>query len=159
VVVGSVLFGEHSVAEPDYFADLNLDQLALAQSDPAVAAYFRHAPRDVELVRSRQQVFQDLERPEVETAVRGFTTSMAQTRQRLDRLSRMAHPPQADRWFLDTLTDHLNAVTAFAEALTTTAPSSTWLCALRDDLAVPNASPQRWRRACTPTSSVRKTAR
>jgi DNA mismatch repair protein MutS len=146
-VVGSVLFGEHAApetaAEPDCFADLNLDQLAgaIAQSDVAVAAYFRHAPRDVGLVRFRQRVFQDLERPAVAGVAGGFTGAMARTRRRLGRLDRMAHPPQADRWFFDTVVDHVVAVTAFADGLAAAGPSSPGLCALRDDLAARVSDP------------------
>ncbi|WP_424190156.1 MutS-related protein [Actinokineospora sp. G85] len=100
------------------FSDLNLDQVAAAvtRADPTLADYLRHLP-DPGLIGYRQRLFQDLERPDVLAAARGFTRSMAETRARLARIDGMTHPPSAGRWFLAAVTEHQRAVVAFADGL------------------------------------------
>ncbi|MFI6519080.1 hypothetical protein ACIBF1_26230 [Spirillospora sp. NPDC050679] len=146
MAVRSILFGAAGPstaplddAEPEHFQDLNLDQIvheaAQAGGLPGLAPYFHHRLRDPGLIAFRQQIFRDLEKPEVHQAAVRFTTAMDRTRRRLDALERRKHPPQADRWFLDIVLDHAAAVSRFAEDLRAADPASPGLRALRDDAA------------------------
>ncbi|WP_344940080.1 hypothetical protein [Actinomadura miaoliensis] len=88
--------GELGVAEPEYFRDLNLDQVVRAVTEaaglPEVAAYFHRPLHDADLVVFRQEVFRDLEDPVVRRVAERFTASMARTRARLEALARRKHP-------------------------------------------------------------------
>ncbi|WP_067472496.1 MutS-related protein [Actinomadura hibisca] len=146
MAVRSILFGTTEPpgqpadgAEPEYFQDLNLDQIVQETSQaggvPGLSSYFHHRLREPELIAFRQQVFRELEDPAVhEVAVR-FTVLMDRTRRRLDALDRRKHPPQASRWFLDILLDYAAAVSGLAEGLAAADVSSAGLRVLRDDLA------------------------
>ncbi|MDT3396855.1 hypothetical protein RKE29_09395 [Streptomyces sp. B1866] len=124
-------------AAPDHFADLNLDQIAAAvtRAGGCPASYLHRPLRDEHAVRFRQEVFRDLEDPRVRQEAERFTTAVAHTRRRLDRVGQLRHPPQAHRRLLEILLDHADAVTAFAAGLAQAPVASPGLLALRDDLA------------------------
>ncbi|MFC6937903.1 hypothetical protein ACFQHO_51620 [Actinomadura yumaensis] len=143
--VRSILFGsvedagDPGGAEPEYFRDLNLDQVAGAVAEaagsPDVAPYFHRPLHDPAQVVHRQRIFRDLEDPAVLAVAERFTASMARTRTRLDALARRKHPPQADRWFLEIVLDHTAAVEGLGEGLDAAGVASPGLRTLRDDIA------------------------
>lgn len=134
---------EPGAREPAHFRDLNLDQIVRAVTEtagvPEVARYFHRSPRDADLVVFRQRVFRDLEDPVTRGVAEGFTASMARTRTRLEALSRVKHPPQAHRWFLEIVLDYTAAVRELADGLDDGPDGnrvvSPALRALRDDVA------------------------
>lgn len=141
----SILFGESGppadlgdTTEPEYFRDLNLDQVVRAVTKaggvPGLAPYFHRPLRDPALVTFRQQIFRDLENPAVYEVAARFTTVMERTRQRLEALARRKHPPQAHWWFLEIALDHTAAVIGLAEGLAAAPVTSPGLSGLRDDV-------------------------
>jgi hypothetical protein len=143
--IRSILFGtfehagEPSVAEPEYFRDLNLDQVVQAATEaagvPEVTSYFHHPLHDADLVAFRQWVFRDLEDPAVLRVAERFTTSMTRARARLDAMARRKHPPQVHRLFLEIVLDYTAAVSGLAEGLDAAGVTSPGLRALREDVA------------------------
>lgn len=148
--VRSILFGtvedagDPGGAEPEYFRDLNLDQVARAVAEaagsPDVAPYLHRPLHDPAQVVHRQRIFRDLEDPAVLAVAERFTASMARTRTRLDALARRKHPPQADRWFLEIVLDYTAAVEGLGEGLDAAGVASPGLRTLRDDIAALAAS-------------------
>ncbi|MFF5259833.1 hypothetical protein ACFY4C_12870 [Actinomadura viridis] len=141
-IIRSLLFGEHGVPagpepEPEYFHDLNLDQVVRAVTREhagfGLETFFHLPLRDPELIGFRQAIFRELEDPARYEVAERFTTGMARTRRRLEIMGRTKHPPQAHRWFLEAVLEYEATVLGLAEGLEpATAPG---LRGLREDLS------------------------
>ena len=116
----SILFltpGDRDRAEraamPDYFVDLNLDQIV----DKATAAFadcnlkppFWFCLDDVDAIRYRHEVFRDLEDTRINQPVRDFTQSMRDVRGCLVRASKLYYGLQQQSWLLDAVVIYFNA--------------------------------------------------
>lgn len=126
-IVASVLWpsGEPDVAlcerPPDYFHDLNLDQLVDAavasRQEQALGAFFHTRLVDAGHVTFRQDVCRDLERDEVRGSIDRFVAAMAQSRRYhgLSDRSRWSHERQV--WFLHAARTYVLAVADLADDL------------------------------------------
>lgn len=116
------------IPEPDYFGDLNLDQIAHAafdsRSEYALAPYFAQGLHDTEAVGYRQAVMRDLEHDEINRPVRDFALAMADCRKELAYARKLHSPFQRERWLLSALTTYGDAVLALATALADAEPAS-----------------------------------
>ncbi|MGH3249274.1 MAG: hypothetical protein ACRDOI_24135, partial [Trebonia sp.] len=107
--------------EPDYFADLNLDQVL--KSMTAGRARYELEPlfctplHEVDAVRYRHEVLRDLEKREVLESVNGFAEKMQRMRQHLDQAQGLHHQLQQQAWFLDAVEVYCQAVRVLAEEL------------------------------------------
>lgn len=145
IAFGSVLF-DHSgdgediedLPEPEYFADLNLDQLVVAVTrgrDKYFLAPFFYLPLESEdSVRYRQAVFQDFGRTGLIAPVMAFARAMTSMREQLYQAESLRHPLQHHRWFLDAAATYQLAVVDLAAALSTLDLLSTAFTDFRDDL-------------------------
>lgn len=124
----SVLFdaeprdGGQKAEQPDFFVDLNLDQVVGAIT-AGRAAYklepFLHATlTDPDAVVYRHEVMHDLENAAVHEAVTAFAKSMHEVRVRLNGVAKRYYPRQKERWLLDAATLYVSTL----EALSTTLP-------------------------------------
>jgi DNA mismatch repair protein MutS len=107
-----------AASEPDYFADLNLDQVVYSITS-GLAEYrldpFFYAPlASVETIAYRHDAFRDLENATVAGQVSAFAERMRGMRRRLARAATMRHPRQRQRWFLDAVDEYCRAVTGLA---------------------------------------------
>jgi DNA mismatch repair protein MutS len=108
-------------AEPDYFADLNLDQVLAAlttgREEYDLEPIF-HAPlRDVETVRYRHEVLRDLREGSVLASIRRFAEGMRTTRNYLTQAGDRHYHFEQERWFLDSATTYCASVRDLAEEL------------------------------------------
>jgi DNA mismatch repair ATPase MutS len=141
----SILFltpGDRDRAEraamPDYFVDLNLDQIV----DKATAAFadcnlkppFWFCLDDVDAIRYRHEVFRDLEDTRINQPVRDFTQSMRDVRGCLVRASKLYYGLQQQSWLLDAVVIYFNAIGRFANDLSRATVKSRGLSAFRDYL-------------------------
>jgi DNA mismatch repair protein MutS len=145
----SVLSGDGDAArveqaeEPAYFGDLNLDQIVVAiayRKEAYELPPFFHAPlSDVEAIRFRQQVFSDLERPEVRALADAFAARklverhQSEQRSMRDDAGDYAHHHRT-RGFLNAVVIYCDAVGRLTEALHATDVQSEALLGLRDRL-------------------------
>jgi DNA mismatch repair protein MutS len=121
----SVLFAEYDVAlaseEPDFFGDLNLDQVVdavVAGRDEYELRQFFYTPlRAPEGVEYRHEMFRDLEKPDVRAAVKTFAEAMQQVRRYLTLVEKQHYRYEKERWFLDAAHVYGDAVAALHEAL------------------------------------------
>ncbi len=131
----SVLFGAHDApAEidltppPAYFGDLNLDQvettLVSGRAEYHLEGFFRTPLHDVDTVRLRHEVFEDLERDAVRSTVTDFTTAMEEVRRRLTRAARRFHHHEKARWFLDAACYYAEAMARLIADLDDAHPDS-----------------------------------
>jgi DNA mismatch repair ATPase MutS len=112
---------------PDFFADLNLDQLfdavAGARREYNLAAFFRSPLLTEAAVTYRQGVFRDLESGLVEP-VAAFAEQMRRARSHLTAAQQRHARYGVAVWFLDAAEIYCAAVTALESALSTFRPAS-----------------------------------
>jgi DNA mismatch repair protein MutS len=124
----SILFEESGAGssvgrpeEPDFFADLNLDQvlesMTAGRQQYELKPLF-HAPlHEVDAVRYRHEVLRDLAKREVLEPVTRFAETMRQMRQHLEQVQKLHYQLQKQAWFLDAAEIYCTAVRELAEQL------------------------------------------
>ena len=123
-----------------YASDLNLDQIVAAiagdreERDLITRVLFGHLC-DADVVRYRQEVFQDLENPALSAQVQRFAVLMGQVRARLRQLPKMQYRYQREGWLLDAAAIYCDAVQSLAGLLASAQISSRGLLAFREYLA------------------------
>ncbi|HTU95171.1 MAG TPA: hypothetical protein VMF14_04970 [Solirubrobacteraceae bacterium] len=135
---------ESTADEPDFFADLRLDQIVASLTtdrDPHRLIPFLVRPlRSVEAVRYRHHVLRDLERAPVREAVDAFAAGMARMRTHLHLVQQLHHERQQQRWFVSAGAVYCEVVSAFSDALAAAEVGSPALRALVDHLSAYGAS-------------------
>jgi DNA mismatch repair protein MutS len=123
------------VAAPEYFRDLNLDQIVqsvIAEwQEYDLATFYHHPLDDLDAIAYRQEVLRDLEKPEVAEAVRTFSQQMRTARQYLLAAGKGYYHHERKRWLLDAAHTYGAAVESLAAALNRLNPSSRGLSAFR----------------------------
>ena len=127
--------------------DLNLDQIVASvaadreERDLITAVLFRPL-RDPDAVRYRQEVFKDLEDPDLLAAVQRFSRQVSEVRAHLRQLERMRDRHQRQGWLLDAAAIYCDAVTSLAAIRIAPAlPCSRALRSLHEYLVSYAASP------------------
>lgn len=127
------------VEAPDFFVDLNLDQIIAAvrtgKEEYRLTSFFHVPLHDVDAVRFRHEVMQDLEDPRLFEHIKAFASGMRTVREHLAELDKRYPERQRDRWFLDAVDVYGNAVTRLAGDLSAATFRSRGLLAFRDYLA------------------------
>jgi DNA mismatch repair ATPase MutS len=140
----SVLFeqpsdGGDEPTEPDFFADLNLDQVVAsitAGREQYELEPFFHAPlHEVGAVRYRHEILRDLEKPEVRESITAFAAAMELMGRHLEQADKLHHALQQQAWFVDAVEIYCRAVRALAGELAERDVTSRGLAGLRDYLA------------------------
>ncbi|HTX46293.1 MAG TPA: hypothetical protein VMD48_08450 [Solirubrobacteraceae bacterium] len=128
-----------STVEPDYFRDLNLDQilagLASGREDYKLSPFFYQTLHDVSAVEYRHDVLRDLQRSEIADCVRTFAGGMGTMRKQLALVKKLRDPFQRELWFMSAVHVYCRAVRAFADALAKAPPRSKGLTRLLGYLA------------------------
>ncbi len=126
-------------AEPDYFGDLNLDQVLeamVAGREQYDLKPFFYAPlHDVAEVRYRHEVLRDLEKADVHDSIAGFGRAMQRMREHLEQVEKLHYGLQKQAWFLDAVGIYCEAVSSFADELTSLEIGSRGLQRLREYLS------------------------
>ncbi|MDA8320770.1 MAG: hypothetical protein M0030_13335 [Actinomycetota bacterium] len=91
--------------EPDFFADLNLDQvvdvMTAGREQYDLRPFFWSPVRDVDAVAYRHEVLRDLEKHEVLEPVSRFAEAMREMRENLAQVQKLRYQLQKQAWFLD----------------------------------------------------------
>ena len=142
----SILFEQPSGAagvdgrqEPDFFADLNLDQvlelMTAGREQYDLKPFFYASLHDVAAVGYRHEVLRDLEQPVVLESVTRFAETMGRMRDHLAQAAKLYYPLQKQAWFLDAVEIYCEAVCSLAEGLGGLDVASRGFQGLRDYLA------------------------
>jgi len=127
-------------SDRSFAPDLNLDQTVAAiagdreERDLITEVLFGHL-HDADAVRYRQEVFRDLDHPELFDAVKRFAGLMQEVRVHLRQLGKMQHRYQREGWLLDAAAIYGNAVQSLAGHLASAQLGSRALLAFREYLA------------------------
>jgi hypothetical protein len=126
-------------AEPDYFSDLNLDQLVVQicrnRSLERLRPLFWTRLPSAEAVRYRQAAISEIEEPPLSEAVAGFVDGFGRVGQQLGLRRQLRYTWQQRRCLLDAAGEYCNAVTRLRTDLDQTHPRSAALEGLGDFIA------------------------
>jgi DNA mismatch repair protein MutS len=140
----SILFDQDELdteacTEPDFFGDLNLDQiltsLSAGREEYELAPFFYRPLRDVEAVHYRHHALGDLQKEPVLGAVRAFADGMRRMRSNIALVEKLHYARQKQRWFLEAVATYCRAVAALREQLGQLELRSRGLIGLRDYVA------------------------
>ncbi|WP_067968125.1 MutS-related protein [Mycolicibacter icosiumassiliensis] len=127
------------VTRPECFDDLYLDQIiagvTFGHADEGLEPFFYVPLQDTATVRYRQDIFRDLERPEVQQPIENFVAGMRTTRQRLEQSAHLWHPLQQQGWFIYAAEAYCDAVEILHNELAQINPVSRGLRDFADFLA------------------------
>ncbi len=127
-----------TIHQPDFFPDLNLDQIVHAitgsKQEYNLLPLFWTPLRDVETIRYRQEVMQDLENPTVMERVRAFSEQMSVVRRYLGLAEKLDFDYHKQGWLLEAALVYCEAVTALADGLADAPIRSRGLRAFREYL-------------------------
>ncbi len=123
-----------------FASDLNIDQIVAAvvagREEPDYLTALWYTPlHDLEVVRYRQEVFSDLEDPELFGAVEAFGARMVTVRSHLRQLEKMEERYQREGWQLDAASIYCTAVRSLADDLAPMHLASRALSAFKSYLA------------------------
>ncbi|MGH3231702.1 MAG: MutS-related protein [Streptosporangiaceae bacterium] len=131
--------GVDGLQEPDFFADLNLDQvlesMTVGRRQYELKPFFYAPLHDATAVRYRHEVLRDLEKPLVLESVTRFAETMRRMREHLAQAEKLHYPLQKQARFLDAVEIYCAAVCSLAEELGGLDVTSRGFQGLRDHLA------------------------
>jgi len=131
--------GAGGVAEPDFFADLNLDQVLAAtiagREQYGLGPIFCEPLRDADAVAYRHEVLRDLEKQDVLEPVSRFAEALGEMREHLAHVRKLHYRMQKQAWFLDAVGVYCDAVRGLAQELAACEVTSRGFRRLSDYLA------------------------
>jgi DNA mismatch repair protein MutS len=122
--------------QPDFFSDLNLDQIIEAMTahkeEYNLQPFFWTPLRDPELVRYRQEVMRDLEDEAVMACIKAFAEKMRTVRRYLALAEKLDYDYHKKGWILEAALVYGDAITALARELAAVPLKSRGLLAFRE---------------------------
>lgn len=123
---------------PDFFADLNLDQVINAITKPkqdySLKPIFFTLLHDVESVEYRQKIFMDLENPQLLATIKLFADEMAIVRRNLNQANSSYYRFHREGWFLEAVNVYCGALETLGKELSSAKLGSDALKAFIKDL-------------------------
>ncbi|WP_217996316.1 hypothetical protein, partial [Alicyclobacillus shizuokensis] len=106
---------------PEFFSDLNLDQvidaILLEKQEYGLRPIYYTPLTDPETVYFRQQIMQELEKPSLLALVKSFAEKMKSVRAHLVEMERFYYSSQQKAWFLDAAEMYCEAVQTLSDCL------------------------------------------
>jgi DNA mismatch repair ATPase MutS len=110
-----------ALAAPDFFVDLNLDQVVAAivagKEEYNLTPFFRWPMHDVDAVVYRHEVMRDLEDAVVFDKINGFATGLRAMRKTLKDLAKHHYKHQQEALFLDAVAAYCDAIASLTRDL------------------------------------------
>jgi hypothetical protein len=110
-----------SLDAPEFFSDLNLDQLVDAVTAGweaySLAPFFFSRLNDLDAISYRQHIFEDLEDKTLMEAVRSFSGQMQWMRRRLDESKKLYYKHAVQRCFAGAVDLYCEAVESFSQKM------------------------------------------
>ncbi|MGE5376340.1 MAG: DNA mismatch repair protein MutS, partial [Bacteroidota bacterium] len=138
-------FPEGEVEQPDFFTDLNLDQvidaIASRREEYHLQPFYWVALRKAETIHYRHEVMRDLEDHALLAHIWEFADRMILVRRHLARAEKLQHLYHREGWFLEAALAYCAAVTGLKRDLELGSIRSGGFLALRDSLQEYVSSP------------------
>lgn len=111
------------VSAPDYFVNLNLDQVVAAvtagRDEYNLQPFFHSPPANLETIHYRHEVMTDLEQDAVMDFVKTFSAKMRSMRDQIAKLNKLYYRFQKEAVFLDAIAFYCDAVSQLRKDLDT----------------------------------------
>jgi DNA mismatch repair ATPase MutS len=121
---------------PACFVDLNLDQIVEAitvgKAEYDLKPFFYTPLRDIDTIRYRHEVMQDLENSVLYEHIKAFAQTMRAMRDHLTQANKLYYPLQKERWFLEVVEIYCDAINDLVQNLAAVDLQSRGLRAFRD---------------------------
>jgi hypothetical protein len=125
-------------AAPDFFVDLNLDQIVAAitsgKEEYNLKPFFYNSLHDADTITWRHEIMQDLEDTFLADCIRTFAQKMRTMRGHLAQAVKLYYKTQKQRWFLDAVNLYCDAVTGLRHDLSAAQLASRGLLDFREYL-------------------------
>ncbi|MDA8100530.1 MAG: hypothetical protein M0042_13015 [Nitrospiraceae bacterium] len=135
---------DEPLAAPDFFVDLNLDQIVAAittgKEEYDLNPFFHLALHDVDAITYRHEIMQDLEDASVSDNIKAFAEGMQAMRGHLAEAEKLRYERQKERWFLEAVDTYCGAVTRLVRDISPKQLVSRGLMAFREYLTAYAAS-------------------
>lgn len=122
--------------EPDFFADLNLDQLinaiTIGKQEYNLKPFFYTSLTDINAVKYRHEIMQDLENKILFDYIKLFTQKMRAMREHLTQAGKLYYKYQQERWFMGAVEIYCTAVNGLAHDLANVELKSRGFVTFRD---------------------------
>ena len=129
---------DERLAAPDFFVDLNLDQIVAAitagKEEYDLKPFFHMPLHDVDAITFRHEIMQDLENIRLFAGIKAFAESMHAMREHLAQARKLHYREQKERWFLDAVEIYCDAVSRLVYDLSLAEFRSRGLLAFREYL-------------------------
>jgi DNA mismatch repair ATPase MutS len=130
---------KETAAAPDFFADLNLDQIIDAitagKQEYNLKPFFYTALNDIDAIKYRHEIMQDLENETLFEPVKSFAQKMRTMREHLAQIEKLYYKYQQESWFLDAVEIYCDAVNGLDHDLSPLDLKSRGFLAFRQYLA------------------------
>jgi DNA mismatch repair protein MutS len=128
-----------TVEAPDFFVDLNLDQvidaITTGKEQYRLQVFFYTPLHDIDTITYRHEIMRDLENTALFKHIQAFAQKMRAMRAHLTRAEKLYYKYQKDRWFLEAIQMYCDAVADLARDLSTVRLLSSGFLAFRDYVA------------------------
>ena len=146
------------VEPPDFFRDLNLDQIVDAiiagREEYNLKPFFCTRLTNLAAIVYRQEIMHDLEGAPLFKGIKSFSSQMHSMRNHLAAAQNWQYKYSKERWFLDAAETYCDAVTQLQCVLEQAVPNSRGLLAFRDYLAQ-HVESDRFKTLCRETNKVK----
>ncbi|HUI06827.1 MAG TPA: DNA mismatch repair protein MutS [Verrucomicrobiae bacterium] len=124
-----------TVEPPDFFRDLNLDQIVDAITDGRdeynLKPFFYSRLTDLGAIEYRQQVMRDIEGKPLFDSIKSFSKQMRAVRERLTAAEKLSYKYEQEAWLLDAAELYCESVAELRHNLDLAEPSSRGLLSFR----------------------------
>jgi len=114
-------FVRETSIEPEFFGDLNLDQIinaiTVAKAEYNLKPFFYNPLHDIATIQYRQEVMQDLEGDDLIKSIRSFADKMVVLRRYLGLVEKLDFVNFNQGWFLDSAVVYCDAVSNLEQGL------------------------------------------
>lgn len=112
---------ERLITEPEFFADLNLDQIVNAitagKEEYHLKPFFYYSLTDIEEIQYRHKIMQDLENETLFEVIQSFAQQMRRMRSHFSLLEKLNYLYHREGWFLETVKIYCDAVVTLEQDL------------------------------------------
>lgn len=130
---------DEQVAAPDFFVDLNLDQIIASvtagKEEYNLRPFFHMPLHDLDMIAFRHEVMQDLENDKLFEVISAFAAELRSMREHLAQSDKLYYKLQKERWFLEAVDIYCDAVLRLAHDLSGVELASRGLLRFREFLA------------------------